>query len=597
MKLQNMKNRIAVALSALATILAPLLWGGIGGGLLTSCNDLDELPDNRTEIDHVEKVQLLLTSAYPNSVPAVICELSSDNLVDNNVVLNATHNSAYAKFHEEAYKWEDINNYSLGEQDTPYQVWEEYYYGIAECNHAIAAMEQMSPNPKDDPELRHSWGEAHVLRAYLHFVLLNVFAESYKDEAQSAIDLGIPYVTKPEEVVSVDYSQSEYRKSVAETYRLIESDILEGIDLIDDSKYKVPAYHFNRNAANAFAARFYLFWRKYEECKKYANAALGSSPSSILRNWNTISQNTMDSRLLGYNDEKAACNFLMQTTYSLQDRMLSACRYCINQGYSWGKWNSRDSLRLKAMGIRGEVPQVQDALKVIYAGGGPNWGGYLPAYNGNFFIFGRQEYGIWLFRVYEYFEYTDKIAGIGYVHMIYQPFTAEETLLCLAEAKLYTEGYQAAINDLGLWTAGKGVARALTYENIGKFYAGTAATNDFVSDIHPKEMGFEKNYLDTLKNDTCRNVLQCILHFRRIETMFEGMRWFDIKRYGITVHHAYRGPAEDDPTHDYLLWNDKRRVLQLPNNVVTAGFEPIDRGVTHNVDGSLQTKPIPYSTN
>lgn len=560
---------------------------------LTSCNELDEAPDNRTEIDNVEKVQKLLTSAYPNSVPAVICELSSDNLVDNNVVLNATHNSANQKFHDEAYQWADINNYSLGAQDTPYDVWERYYYGIAECNHAIAAMEEMSANPKEDADLRHSWGEAHVLRAYLHFVLLNVFAETYKDETQSMADPGIPYVTVPEEVVKVDYSQPEWRKSVAECYRLMEKDLLEGIGLIDDSKYTVPAFHFNRNAANAFAARLYLFWRKYDECIKYADAALGANPASILRNWNNISQNTMDTRLMGYNDEKAACNFLMQTTYSIQDRMLSACRYCINKGYSWGNINGKDSTRMKSMGIRPELPQVQNALSVIYNGGGPNWSGYLPAYDGNIFIFGRQEYGVWLFRVYEYFEYTDKIAGIGYVHMIYQPFTAEETLLCRAEAKLYNGDMDGAISDLGLWTAGKGVTAALNIGGIRNKYHGTAASNDFVSDIHPQEISTQFKQLT--EDETL--VLQCILHFRRIETMFEGMRWFDIKRYGITVHHAYRGPSEDDTHHDYLLWNDKRRVLQIPNNVITAGFDPTDRGIPAiNTTGSMQTKPILFST-
>ena len=47
---------------------------------LTSCVDkLDEVPDNRTEIDSPEKVRKLLTSAYPISTPAVICELSGDN--------------------------------------------------------------------------------------------------------------------------------------------------------------------------------------------------------------------------------------------------------------------------------------------------------------------------------------------------------------------------------------------------------------------------------------------------------------------------------------------------------------------------------------
>ena len=38
------------------------------GVALTSCESfLDEVPDNRTEIDTPEKVQLLLVSGYPHS--------------------------------------------------------------------------------------------------------------------------------------------------------------------------------------------------------------------------------------------------------------------------------------------------------------------------------------------------------------------------------------------------------------------------------------------------------------------------------------------------------------------------------------------------
>ena len=90
---------------------------------VASCQDkLDEVPDNRTEIDSPSKVASLLTSGYPDHTAAVILELSGDNYVDDNVVVPATHNDAYQDFHEEAYKWVDINNYSMGAQDTPYSV-------------------------------------------------------------------------------------------------------------------------------------------------------------------------------------------------------------------------------------------------------------------------------------------------------------------------------------------------------------------------------------------------------------------------------------------------------------------------------------------
>ena len=176
-----------------------------------------------------------------------------------------------------------------------------------------------------------------------------------------------------------------------------------------------------------------------------------------------------------------------------------------------------------------------------------------------------------MFRVYEYFEYTDKIAGIGYVHMLYQPLTAEETLLCRAEAKLYKGDRDGAIQDLGYWTASHMVSAPLTLTDIQRKYNRQTRNNIFVSPIHPEKMGFEK----VLADDDLA-VLDCILHFRRIERLYEGDRWYDIKRYGITVYHYYRGPQEDEIHIDSLTWDDQRRVLQLPNNVIEAGY-PVNR--------------------
>ena len=565
----KIKNYTAAWLVGSAIIAAPLL---------SSCTDkLDEVPDNRTFIDSPEKVNQLLTSAYPISTHAVICELSGDNYVDDNVVVPFTHNDAYDAFHEEAYQWKDINNYSINSDDTPYQIWESYYAGISVCNHAIAAMQEMSADPAHDPNLSHSWGEAHVLRAYLHFILVGVFAEAYKNDEKSAADRGIPYVTIPETVVHVDYSTSEYLHNVKETYDLIEKDLLEGIDLIDDSKYKVSAYHFNRNAAYAFAARFYLFKRNYQKCVEYANLALGDNPMSMLRKWSAINKNTLATRQLDYNDETAPCNFLIQSTYSLQWRMLVAvARFIPNEGTNF----TQD----------GKTWHVPSSMAVTCWGKGPNWSTPIPAYSGMVYVNGAgQEYGAWLFRLYEYFEYTDKIAGIGYVHMLYQPFTADETLLCRAEARLYLGDRDGAIQDLNFWCTSHMTTSDLTLERINSFYDRNQVNNDFVSELHPEEMGFEK----VLEGDDL-SVLDCVLHFRRIETLHEGQRWFDIKRYGIKIYHFYRGPQEDDIHIDSLTWDDPRRVIQLPRNVIDAGY-PANRetgSAGYGGGGGYQVKAI-----
>lgn len=538
---------------------------------ICSCADkLDENPDSTwIPMDTPAKVASLLTSGYPNASPAVVCELMGDNLVDNNVVVPSTRNGAYSMFHEEAYKWEDINSYSTEEYDTPFEIWDRYYYGIATANHAIEAMKKMSADPVHDPDLSYSWGEAHLLRAFCHFVLVNVFAEAYKDETQSAQDWGIPYVTTVEEVVWVDYAKPEYRKSVAEVYRLIEKDILEGIDLIDDSKYKVPAYHFNHNAANALAARFYLYKRDYEKCVKYATAALGSNPATSLRKWASMSSNTIYTLLNAYNDETAPCNYLIQATYSIFDRMLSACRFAINSG---------------------DAAEGVDATRdILYEGGGPNWSGRLKAFDGKIYRWGAgSEYGSWLFRIYEYFEYEDKIKGNGHVHILYQPFTAEETLLCRAEAEIYLGQTDKALTDLEFWTASHMVDEPLTQEDINRKYKIEKNNNIYVSDLHPAEMSPEWTY-DALSKDA-KCMIHCVLHFRRIETMFEGLRWFDIKRYGITVRHAYREPEEMDIHKDTLEWNDPRRIVQIPYNAIDAGYPATNRPLPANRGDDLRWK-------
>ena len=540
----------------------------ISSSLFVSCNDLDDAPDNRTEIDTPGKIQLLLTSGYPNSTPALICELSGDNYVDNNVVVPATHNDSSQDFYEQAYKWEDINNYSLGYPDSPSDVWETYYHGIAVANHAIEAMLEIDSIPANNKELAHSWGEAHLLRAYCHFVLVNVFAEAYKDETQSAADMGIPYVKEAEHTVLVDYGDPKFRKSVAEVYNLIEQDILEGIDLIDDAKYEVPAYHFNSNAANAFATRFYLYKRDYEKCVKYATAALGNNPALSLRKWALMNTKSVNTLQKDYNDLNAPCNYLILSTYSHQYRMLVDFRFAINSG--------------------NVVYNVDATKNILYDGGGPNWNGRLKAYNGKILQWtSHSEYGSFLFRVDEYFEYTDKIAGIGYVHTIYQPFTADETLLCRAEAEIYLGQTDKALLDLEYWTTSHMVEDPLTQEDINRKYR--LKNNSYVSDVHPTDMSPEWTY-DELPDDAKR-MIHCVLHFRRMETMFEGLRWFDIKRYGITVHHAYCDPGEKEVHEDDLLWNDPRRVLQIPQIVISSGYPPTNRTQTvSDISGEMESQ-------
>ncbi|MEG1721543.1 MAG: hypothetical protein RR303_01010, partial [Bacteroidales bacterium] len=63
--------------------------------------------------------------------------------------------------------------------------------------------------------------------------------------------------------------------------------------------------------------------------------------------------------------------------------------------------------------------------------------------------------------------------------------------------------------------------------------------------------------------------VQCVLHFRRLENIFMGLRWFDLKRYGIEVTHKIG--KTDVKTLSPL---DGRRAIQLPAEVIAAGITP-----------------------
>jgi hypothetical protein len=62
-----------------------------------SCDFLDKLPDQRAEIDTQDKVRQLLTTAYTQGDYALLCELSSDQMIDNNAYRKLTE-AASAKF-------------------------------------------------------------------------------------------------------------------------------------------------------------------------------------------------------------------------------------------------------------------------------------------------------------------------------------------------------------------------------------------------------------------------------------------------------------------------------------------------------------------
>ena len=176
------------------------------------------------------------------------------------------------------------------------------------------------------------------------------------------------------------------------------------------------------------------------------------------------------------------------------------------------------------------------------------------------------------------FEYADPVAGIGYRRTVMTTFTTDECLLNRAEAYIMLNKYDEAAADLTLWMQNTvNTSMVLTPASIQEFYKDIPYSYD-VSDDDPNgiESTIKKHLNPAFTIDAEGSVqecmLQCMLDFRRIETMEGGLRWFDIKRYGIEIirrtMNASGIPAKKT---DVLTKDDERRAIQIPQKVRDAG--------------------------
>lgn len=499
------------------------------GLMLTSCNDfLDEMPDNRAEIDTESKITSLLVSAYPSMSSLVMEELATDNAKDNGDKF-----SVESQEHEDAYLWKDITNVG---NDSPKSFWDACYGAIAAANQALNAIDNLG-NPKN---LQPQRGEALICRAYAHFALANMFCLPYNPET-AGNDMGIPYSEAPETKVSPQYE----RGTMQELYEKINADIEEGLPLINDDIYSVPKYHFNRKAAHAFAARFNLFYHNYDKVIQYANVVLGNNPAKMMRDWSAINSAAADwdVRVNMYISAGEPCNLLMIPVTS-----------------SWGYWGGPYNLGKKY----GHSKTIFTNESVRAAG---LWGSNTYLYMANS-VWGSDE-KMTVSKIGGYFHYTDKVNGIGYRKNVNVIFSANETLLCRAEAYTLKGEYDKATEDINTWIyAHTSNKKTFTTAAIVEFYAGKAYMPTQITEdtqrsikkvINPR--GF------TVAEGDQENMIQCILHLRRVETVHEGLRWHDIKRYGIEIAHNREGMSDDILTVD-----DPRRALQLPQDVISAGL-------------------------
>ena len=64
---------------------------------------------------------------------------------------------------------------------------------------------------------------------------------------------------------------------------------------------------------------------------------------------------------------------------------------------------------------------------------------------------------------------------------------------------------------------------------------------------------------------------------RRIETIHRGMRWFDIKRFGMEIKRRMMENHVPGRLVDVLTVDDERKAIQVPQQARDAGVTPNPR--------------------
>lgn len=487
----------------------------LGMAMLFSCEGfLGKNPDNRTQLDSPQAVSELLVSAYPNEAHMFFTEVMSDNVGDKGI---GQYVSEYIP-NTKAYFWED----DFSDEDSPTAYWNGCYKAISHSNQALRAIEESG----DEEFYASQKGEALVTRAYAHFMLVNLFAKQY-NPSSAATDLGVPFVTEPEDVVFRKYK----RETVKVIYDNIEVDLNAAMKLIRDESYTVPKYHFTKDALNAFASRFHLYMGNWDKVIEHANYVLGSNPVPKLRDWNGKYMKLEASELWAqYTRAEESSNILLNRAYTLWAQGAIVCRYSLSNE------KAIELFELGNIGVRRFDLVLGD--KILQAGGSDQCS-FIPKYPD------RLE--------------TEGGASFGIPNTIIPLFTMEEVLFNLAEAYVMKNQFDLALNCFDAYNQKRNQLylpeNKINETTIRLLYEGDYQPGPALAPFYAVS---ERQQL----------YLWYLLDLKRREFIHEGQRWFDIKRFNFEIQHDVFGGSPVKLPKD-----DLRRVIQIPSQAIAIGLE------------------------
>ncbi len=227
--------------------------------------------------------KLLEGEAYWTESDAVFTDETEIFTDDNmcNVVRDKNTQIQNLKEHDKyKYIWSNTMFNDNGDGSSDIELWQTPYKYIKGANVILDYIDDMIVDGKEGEVRReHLRGEAFVLRGLYHFYLVNFFGlpYNYGDPTQN---LGVPLKTNS----GVTTDEYPKRSSVAECYKQIEQDLLEGTRLMsanrDEASTKIKRIDYL--VGNALLSRMYLYMENWDKTIDYADSVLIAQPDLLM---------------------------------------------------------------------------------------------------------------------------------------------------------------------------------------------------------------------------------------------------------------------------------------------------------------------------
>lgn len=240
------------------TLIIPIL----AALVLVACDDfLDITPTGKVIAKTGDEYRALLTYEYKYfPKDRYMTTVRTDEVIMDKSKSSSTDLDAYL----DLWRWKDDNP----SPTTTYFSWRTYYHSIYIANYIIEHQEEITDATAD--EISQLVGEAYMMRAYCHFLLVNLYAEPFT-HCNPAVTRGVPMQ------LQADVNAMPGSSSVEAIYQQVLADLAQAEQYLKVDKWEEGKnYRFNKSSVQALRARTYLYMGRWQDALDAADAVIAA---------------------------------------------------------------------------------------------------------------------------------------------------------------------------------------------------------------------------------------------------------------------------------------------------------------------------------